>query len=239
MKMRSMGVLAALALGALSALPAHGALLINEVLFNEVGSDVTGEWIEIFNSGSSPIDLTDYKIGDEETMGGTGSTEAIHRFPAGATIAPGQLQIVAVSASTFFGTYGILPTYEVNSTDGSVPDMLGYTPWDPDGGAMNMANSNDQAVLIDGTDTIIDAVSWGSSTFAFNPALGSALDGQSYERISALVDTDTGADWQAVGDSSIAAAQRSTPFVANVPEPASLGLGLAGTLLLARRRIRR
>jgi hypothetical protein len=216
--------------------PCHAGLLLSEVVFNEVGSDVTGEWIEIFNTGPTTIDLTNYKIGDEEASGGTGATEAIHRFPAGATIAPGQLQIVAVSATRFFNVYGIRPTYEATATDALVPDMLPYAAWDPDGGAFNMSNTNDQAVLIDGTDTVIDAASWGSSTFAFNPALGSALDGQSYERKNSYFDTDTANDWQVVDGAT--AAERSTPFTANVPEPASiamLGLALVAAPFLRRR----
>ena len=219
------------------ALPCHAGLMINEVVFNEVGSDVTGEWIEIFNTGPGAIDLTDYKIGDEETSGGTGATEAIHRFPAGASIAPGELQIVAVSATRFFTVYGILPTYEATSTDATVPDMLPYVAWDPDGGAFNMSNTNDQVVLIDGTDTIIDAASWGSSSFAFNPPLGSALDGQSYERKNAYFDTDTANDWAPVpGDT---AAERSTPFRANVPEPTTMVILLGWTAFgIVRRRTR-
>jgi hypothetical protein len=229
--MRSKQFALSLALCAATAFPAQGALLISEVLFNEVGSDTTGEWIEIFNTGPSVIDLTDYKIGDEETSGGTGTTEAIHRFPAGASIAPGQVQVIAVSATRFNTVYGFLPDYEAASTDGSVPDMLGYAPWDGDGTLFNMANTNDQAVLIDGTDTIIDAVSWGSSTFAFNPPLGSALDGESYERKNAYIDTDTAGDWR-TGPTSTTAAERSTPGVAPVPEPGSLTL-LAVSAILA------
>lgn len=239
MKVRYAAAVAALAFGALAVLPAHGALKINEVLFNEVGSDTGGEWIEIFNTGPDTIDLTNYKIGDEETSGGTSLTEALFQFPSGATIAPGAVQIVSANASVFNTNYGFFPTYETSSsTGGTVPGMTNYLPWDVDGGIMNMSNSNDQAVLVDGTDAIIDAVSWGN-TFAFDPALGSTSDGQSYERINAYVDTDTAADWAKVADTSVPAAQRSTPGVANVPEPASLGLGLAGILLVARRRTRR
>src|SRR5512145_1110710 len=95
-----------LALSAFAAAPAHAALVISEVLANEVGSDVTGEWIEIYNTGPLPIDLSNYKIGDEETSGGTGATEAMHQFPAGATIAPNSVQIIAVTASRFFTVYG-------------------------------------------------------------------------------------------------------------------------------------
>lgn len=227
---------AALTAGLFAVLPARGALVISEVVYNEVGSDPLGEWIEIYNNGDATIDLSNYKIGDEESSTGTGVGEAIHQFPAGASIAPGAVQIVAVSAARFFQVYGVNPTYEVTLTDGSVPDMLPYATWDSDGGTFNMSNSSDQALVIDGADALVDAMSWGG-TFAFNPALADAEgDGQSYERINALVDTDTAADWQ-LGPTNTDAAKRSTPFEVSVPEPASLGLiGLAGGLLVGRRR---
>jgi hypothetical protein len=240
MRLRPIGL--ALVIGAATVVvtpsTARATLIINEVVFNEVGSDVTGEWIEIYNKGDAPISLANFKIGDEETSGQTSLTEALYQFPSDAEIDPGEIQIVAVSATRFFTVYGVNPTYEASSTDPTVPDMTVYATWDTDGGAINMANTNDQAVLVDGTDAIIDAASWGTSTFAFDPPLGAALDGQSYERINAQVDTDTASDWQATpGDT---AAARSTPFAVQVPEPGSIGL-LAGAALLglARRRRRR
>jgi hypothetical protein len=217
------------------ALPARAGLMINEVVFNEVGSDVTGEWVEIFNTGPGAIDLTNYKVGDEEASGGTSATESIFRFPAGASIGPGELQIVAVSATRFFTVYGQNPTYESSSTDPAVPDMLAYPSWDPDGGQINMSNSNDQIVLVGPADTVIDAASWGNN-FAFNPSLAQpVLDGQSYERKNAYFDTNTADDWAVVPGGT--AAERSTPFQANVPEPttACMLLGLVGICSLRRR----
>jgi hypothetical protein len=221
------------------AAPSHAALLISEVCFNEVGSDTTGEWIEIFNNGSSAVDLTNYKIGDEETNGGTSTTEAMFQFPSGASIGPGAVQIVAVSATRFNTVYGFLPTYESSSTDAGVPDLTIYSAWDPDGGQISMSNSNDQAVLLDPLDAIADATSWGN-TFAFNPAVDITgnLDGQSIERIDPYSDTNTAADWH-LGPTTSPAATRSTPgTVPAVPEPATLLIGVMSVVWSAFLRLR-
>ncbi|MCC6492572.1 MAG: lamin tail domain-containing protein [Pirellulales bacterium] len=226
------------ALSALPAAPARAALVISEVLANEVGSAGTGEWIEIFNTGPAAIDLTNYKIGDEESNTGTGAGEAMHLFPSGASIAPGAVQVVAVSADRFFEVYGFLPAYEINPTDAAVPDLSPYAAWDADGGVMNMSNTNDQALILDPADNIVDRVSWGN-TFAFNPAIDLTIatqDGQSFERKNVYVDADAAADWQ-FGPAAATAAGRSTPGVARVPEPTSIMLAaaVAGLCSLSRR----
>jgi len=221
--MSTKNLLFSLLIAAALAVPSHAGLLISEVVFNEVGSDTTGEWIEIFNTGPAAIDLTNYKIGDEETALGTGATESMFQFPSGASINPGEVQIIAVSAVTFQTHYGFLPTYETSSTHASVPDMSNYLTWDPDGGQINMSNTNDHALILGPTDSIVDAVNWGNTTF-LNPGLAQpVLDGQSYQRINAYVDTDTAADWEVVTGATAVA--RSTPGTVPIPE--------ASTLLLA------
>ena len=53
-------------------------LLISEVLFNSSGSEPGGEWIEIFNRSSKPIQLAGHKIGDCQLQGGL---EGMYQFP--------------------------------------------------------------------------------------------------------------------------------------------------------------
>lgn len=57
------------------------AVVINELLPNPVGSDTTGEFIELFNTGGSAVDLAGWQIDDAEG----GSTP--YTIPAGTTIA--------------------------------------------------------------------------------------------------------------------------------------------------------
>ncbi|MGF1632984.1 MAG: CARDB domain-containing protein [Phycisphaerae bacterium] len=205
-------------------------LLISEILFNEIGSDVGGEWIEIYNNGTTPINLTNYKIGDEETPGAISPTEGMFRFPTGATINPGEVQVVTNDALVFQASYGFLPNYAITGR-GLVPDMIQYTSWDPDGTRINGSNGTDEFLLLGPTDQVIDAVSWGTSTFAFNPPLPDIeADGQSWERIPAgpgrLQDTNTAADWVLGSPSSPGTINfpSPTPFV-SIDLPASSDTG--------------
>ena len=214
---------------------AHGAVLLSEVVFNEVGSDVTGEWIEVMNTDPAlPAAIGGYGLGDEETSGQSSATEAFLRFPAGAVIPANDVVVVAMTATRFFTAYGFNPDFEFTPSDPLVPDMVPDLTWDPDisPNAVNMSNTNDQAVLVDAGTTIIDAASWGN-TVAFNPGLAQpVLDGQSYFRTS-FNDTDSASDWSAFTDTG-AAATRSNPGIL-FPEPAALSLLAVAGLALVRR----
>ena len=184
---------------------AEAALVISEVLYNEVATDMTGEWIEIFNTGSGAIDLSNHKIGDEETKNPPiGEMGGLWQFPAGATIPAGGVQIVAISAVRFNALYSFKPTYEVVDTDPLVPNLSHYLLWSNNPSkVISMNNAHDQALIIDGNDTLVDGVDWGATMFEFIvPTLSSGvLDGQSYMRIDAT-DTNTAADWQLGSPSS-------------------------------------
>lgn len=231
------GLVTLAALGAAST-AAPAAVLITEVLYNEVGSNTAGEWVEIMNTGAAPVDISSYKIGDEEAQGGDAESGGMWQFPAGTTLAAGQVIVVGVSAAQFNTNYGILPSFELTGSDPSVPDMVPYLAWVSPAENINMSNSNDQAVLLAPDDSVADAVGWGN-TFAFDPGLdGDAeLDGQSYRRIT-QADTNSAGDWELSPDTG-AAATRSSPFVAPpVPEPTGLAAAAAALWagLLARRR---
>jgi len=165
-------------------------LLVSEVLYDATGSEPDEEWIEIYNAGPSAVDLSNYKVGDEEELGGT---EGMLQFPADTSINAGQVIVIANNATAFSGIWGFAPDYEMGDSGEGVPDMIPYTAWA--GGAVQLANSGDEVLILDGGDAIVDAMSYGSKTTFLDPPCPDVSAGHSLERSPANVDTDTAEDW--------------------------------------------
>jgi hypothetical protein len=96
-------------------------------------------------------------------------------------------------AVEFRAFYGFLPDYEFIDSLADVPNMEKDSSWS--NGSINLNNSGDEILIIDKEGAIIDAVSWGNSTFAFNPSANTVKDGSSLERVPANLDRDQAADW--------------------------------------------
>lgn len=196
--MRPSGLLYTLALCLLVAVPTLAAqpdesrlLLISEIDLDPPGHDETGEWVELVYLGVEPLPLDDYKVGDEEQLGG--SEEGMFRFPKGAVAAPGQVLVIARNAPAFRARFNLDPDFEFYDADPGVPDMRPYRVWA--GGELYLANDGDE-LLIAGPDNVIrDAVNWGDSQRFFVPAAPLPAPGQSLARSPAHCDGDTAADW--------------------------------------------
>ena len=173
-------------------------VVISEVLFNEAGGDIGGEWIELFNNGETEISLKGWSIGDEETEGSSSLTEAMMLFPDNLVIKPGQFLIVAANALTFESTHGFVPDVEVASgTAGdnpNVPNLTIDSAWDLDGGIINLSNSQDQVLLRDDSQIEVDRIAWGPSSSQLDP--DAEADGQSWFRRNLFFDTDSSEDWE-------------------------------------------
>lgn len=118
--------------------PSASKLLLSEI----VVTPTEGEFVEIFNPGTDPVDLSNYYLTDAtfagdgtyyykivEGGGGGGAFGDFHaRFPAGATIGGGEYQTVAMNGASFATAYGVQPTYELFDTDAGIPDMLEALP---------------------------------------------------------------------------------------------------------------
>ncbi len=197
--------------------PSPGRLLITEVLFNPV-DEPDEEWVEVYNVGDLELDLSNYKIGDEEIKGGS---EGMYRFPPGISLVGKGVLVIANSAVAFANKYGTNPDFEYNQTDPDVPSMVEYALWS--GGVVYLNNDGDEVLVLDDNDGLADAVSWGSSNFAFTPSVPKVSDGVSIERYPADVDTDAAVDWRSQSTPAPGVVDQTIPSPTpdETPPPAS------------------
>jgi DNA/RNA endonuclease YhcR with UshA esterase domain len=186
--------------------PGEPHLLITEIAV--VPTD--GEFVEIFNPTNQTIDLSDYYLTDATFAGGntyyynivTGTNAGggdfgdFHaRFPDGATIAPNEVQIIAMNGSGFLTTYpGVTPTYELYETDSSIPNMREALP-----GSINnqggLTNSGEVIILYywDGTSDLVkdvDYVVWGDKAEGIDKS-GVSIDGPDADNTPSTYLNDT------------------------------------------------
>ena len=117
----------------------------------------------------------------------------MYLFPAGSRLAQGRALVVANTSSAFSAAHGFQPAFEPRERDPGVPNLACYGAWAS--GSVVLVNSGDEVLLLDGRDEVIDAVSWGSSIFAFAPPAGDVGPRHSLERAPACRDRDQAADW--------------------------------------------
>ena len=117
-------------------------LLITEILNNPIGEDPAPEWIELYNRGSEPLILFDYKVGDSEAQG---DSEGMYHFPKDTMIDPSQVIVIANRATHFIQANGFSPNFEFINSDPSVPDMAKNCDWA--GGSINLSNSGDESSI--------------------------------------------------------------------------------------------
>ena len=191
---------------------ANGSML--PILLSEIAVTPTaGEFIEIYNPNTFPVDLTDVYITDATFAGGSvyyynivtganagggGFGDFLARFPAGAMIAGGEYQTLAIAGSTDYNaTYGIDPTYELYEDDGvadAIPDMLEGLP-----GSINnqggLTNGGEVAILFswDGQSDLVqdlDYLVWGDKAEAVDKT-GVAIDGPDADATTSTYANDT------------------------------------------------
>jgi hypothetical protein len=225
---------------------ANAKLLITEAMPDPAGTDADREWFEIYNSGPTALNIGGYSVGDGLVSTGTSSGEGLGTFPAGTTIASGQVMIIAIRNAGFTSLFGAshpglnadfefanpLGTSTTLADDPNVPNLPQRTGWGVSDASLGMANGGDDVGIVDPDGNIVDMVSYGPSSMITSWA---DVASATIQRIPANQDTDTGAEW-----SYVTGLANSTPGTVAVPEPASCwALGLAGLAVLRRRRRRR
>lgn len=174
----------------------HSGLLVTEVYYDTPGIDADEEWIELLNTTNSEIDLSTFKIGDEESRGGG---EGMMRFPDGSSIGSGKTIVVAQSSTGFESLFTRQPDYEISDSTPSVRNLMPYRTWSA--GDIRLANDGDEILILDEMNVAVDVVAYGDSTFSeigvfTGPTVASVYTGQSIERVPADCDSDSGSDWQ-------------------------------------------
>ncbi|RYZ36279.1 MAG: lamin tail domain-containing protein, partial [Myxococcaceae bacterium] len=112
-----------------------GNVFINEVLINEPGSDVNGEFVELVNSGTAAVDLSGWTVSDGAAVR--------HTFASGTTVAAGKAVVV------FGGASGI-----PSGTPGAVAASTG---------SLILGNSGDTVTVKNSAGTVVSTATFASS----------------------------------------------------------------------------
>jgi predicted extracellular nuclease len=198
--------------------PSAVGLLLTEI----VVTPTAGEFVEIYNPTGGTVDLSNYYLTDATFAGGAtyyynvvtganagggGFADFHARFPAGASIAAGEYQTVALNGSTnFAATYGVAPTYELYEDDAApdaVPDMVEALPGSINGQG-GLTNGGEVVVLYfwDGASdlvTDVDYAVWGDKDEAVDKS-GIAIDGPDGDATASAYLNDTAIGAQDVID---------------------------------------
>ncbi|WP_224368828.1 lamin tail domain-containing protein [Hyalangium versicolor] len=111
-----------------------GTVFINEVLINEAGSDVNGEFVELVNPSSSSVSIAGWTISD--------ATGLRHTFASGTTLAAGKAIVV-------FGSSAGIPSGVTNAVGSST-------------GSLNLSNSTETVTVKNSSGTTVDTATFGS-----------------------------------------------------------------------------
>lgn len=113
------GVRAALLL--FFALPTRADILLSEVYYGHVGADGSFEWIELVNTGVTPVDLTGYQIG----AGGVGYTYSVTTLSG--TIGACETFVIGVNSVPENGA----PTIDLGHGEEQLPQLRRSGPSPP------------------------------------------------------------------------------------------------------------
>jgi hypothetical protein len=147
--------------------PPGAPILIGEFLYDGLTPSAEGdEFIELCNPNATTVDLTGYKVGDEETSGGS---ESMYQLPVSTTLVANTCLIVAKNAAQFQARFGFPPNFEVIvsgssfSDDPAAPNLSKYTPWGS--GNWALANDGDELLVLGPNDEILDSVAYRNGDY--------------------------------------------------------------------------
>ena len=151
-----------------------GDILISEVLYDSPTNctEPGAEWVELYNTTGSAITLTNWQICDNYTC---------DTIPT-VTIQSGQGVVIAGTQTDFGNCYTCGSGHIVYVADGEIGNGL--------------ANGGDRVRIIDNNGIEIDAMSYGTDTYAFTPSCPDVSEGHSLERYPINQDTNSAGDFR-------------------------------------------
>lgn len=233
-KLLSVIVLLAVVLSWKPASAASKTLIITRFVYRSTMEPpmIYGEYLVIKNISDGPIDLSAYRVGDEETQGGM---EGMFFLPS-YTLNPGASVIIAGDPDTW--NYPTGPNFYFTSL---TPD----SSWGS--GSFNLSDNGDEVLLIDASGNLVDGACYGGVPCIFegttqetilNTALEMNINLPGFKRINDT-DTDLASDWQTnpTPVEVVSLAVHNRPAKGWLPALGTLGiLCLASLLILARKR---
>lgn len=175
-------------------------------------SPTPGEFIEIYNPGSTAVDLSNYYLSDEcfnnnnnyinVVKGGftAFSSDFMVKFPNGVTIAPKQFLTIAFTGAGFNTAYGKRADFELKGDDANTPDMTAVSV----GANAGLSNDGEMIILFywDGQSDLVqdvDYVVWGDKAEAIDKT-GVSIDGSDADTTPSTYQADTPVAQQFVVD---------------------------------------
>jgi hypothetical protein len=200
------------AISALGVLSTQAQVLITEVDANGSSAAYGADWFELYNSGSSAVDLTGWKMDDSSASFSTAVS-----LRGATSIAPGSFIIFLEGNAT--GTTDSTISSSFQSTWGVSPTLGFYG-----GSGVGLSGSGDGVNLFDSGGNLMASVSFGASTVGgptFDNTAG--LNNATLTQFSVV--GVNGAFQAAVGP------EIGSPGVVAVPEPSSMALFATGATL--------
>lgn len=173
-------------------------VVINEIMYKPSDEQDSKDWIELYNSGNTPVDLSEWTLKDDDD-------EHTFIIPSG-TVLPANGYIVLSNDVEAFRT--IHPTEPV-----TVVGNISY----------GFGNPADQVRLYDAVGVLIDSVSYDAKAPWPTGASGT---GRSIELLLASLDNTQGQNWR-TSTSASGSPGRSNTIATGIVNPSSAMLSLA------------
>ncbi|MBN1424715.1 lamin tail domain-containing protein [Candidatus Fermentibacteria bacterium] len=144
-------------------------VVVAQVLYDPATTEPNNEFYRLYNRSPWAVSMgnhgvTGYKIGDEETIGGGEGMRAIP--PGYGNVPPGGYLTIACTAADLLTNYGITADLEqaYGSDDPGVVNLTTYPTWAT--GSINLSNSGDEVIVLDGCDTVVDVLVYEGGGYA-------------------------------------------------------------------------